>query len=105
MSYITDERISNTVFDGEPVPGPNTVSTERNESWKRRSYLELNSFMRRSADAPPVADPQGVLGMIQMRLYRKLVDGDEPELSDKDKMALVSRRHVRAPLMMHDTRR
>ena len=105
MSYITDEQISNGVFDGEPVPGPNTVSTERNTAWKRRSYLELNAFMRRSKDAAPASDPQGVLEMIQMRLYKMLVDGEEPELTPKDKAMLITRRFVTAPLTMHDTRR
>lgn len=105
MSYITDDQISAEVWDGEPVPGPNTVSREKNEAWKRASYIVLSGFMRRGVDSAPLPDPFGDLERVQMKLYKMLVDGETPALADEDKKYLINRRYVRAPLTMHDLRR
>jgi len=68
--YISDEEISNKFFEGEPVPGENTISRARNEGFKNRIREILNREGRGkwSGDDPFVRE-------IAVDLYSKMLNG------------------------------
>ena len=91
-----DLLISSEVYDGEEVPGPNTITKERLAAFKRRSYLILNSAMFRSKTDPPLTTDRGELENMQMKLFKELVAGNEdPKLDDEDKRILVDRKYLK----------
>lgn len=92
------------MFDGEEVPGSNTITLERLNAYKNRTYRVLNTAMFRNKTDAPLADERGDLENIQMKLFKKLVEGDnDPKLDDEDKRILADRGYVKVPMKKSTT--
>jgi hypothetical protein len=76
--YITDADIGDEFFEGETVPGTNTVATARNTRLKAKATAEINRIRGSTANATDVNDDLKDIGMY---LYKKGLDGFPIRLS------------------------
>jgi len=98
--YIEDDQISDEIFDGEEVPGGNTVSKERNTRLKARATAVINGFCRRTE----IDDPYLELSGIAIELYDLGFRGQSMELTKEQKRILVDHGYAGVPVQGNDFR-
>jgi hypothetical protein len=101
VDYITDDQVvSDEVYHSEPVPGPNTISKETLARFKTKTTRIINAFCRIPV-GDLLTDTYGELEELAIKLFRKLVDGEDAELDQKDKYKLTDHGYVGPPLVNH----
>ena len=78
MSYVTDADLAG-LFNGETVPGDNTINTTLNTIYKTRSYNKVHSVINKTSLQ---TDSHGDLLELQMYFYRQLLDGNPMRFND-----------------------
>ena len=93
MAYIDKDFISANLFNGEMVPGPNTISEKRFDGMVTRVTSFINNFIRTTADV----EDQGDLAEISLSLFKQALQNQELELSKNQKIVLRNRYWNKAP--------
>lgn len=98
--YFDDSDISNEVFDGEPVPGDNTISKPRNLMLKRKARDIINGIYGIAAGSI-MTDTYFLLKQFGLQIYKRVLDDDKaPPITDADNfmIRLIARRYNKPPL-------
>lgn len=102
--YVSDEAVSDEVFDGEDVPGPNTITKERHERILTRIDNKLNSFISVKKGDPLVEDTFGDLENAGVQMYKAVIENEPFEIPEDSKRDLVDNGYVGVGLVVHNTR-
>lgn len=86
--YATDEEIGGAWFDGESVPGTNTISTSRNTVLKTLANNKINAVTRTASNH---TDTYGELKDIFLRLYKQGLDGEPMALTEDEENLIIDR--------------
>ena len=105
MSYYgTDEDLAE-FFDGETVPGDNTISESRNTRLKIRANNKINGITKSTSQ---MTDTYGDLKEIFLKLYKQSLDGEPMEISEPDEHLIIDRYGGLSkggpPVIIHDFR-
>lgn len=105
MSYYgTDEDLAE-FFDGETVPGDNTISESRNTRLKIRANNKINGVTKVTSN---YTDTYGDLKEMFLKLYKQSLDGEPMELSKDDENLIIDRYGGTGkggpPVIIHDFR-
>ena len=102
--YATDEDIAE-FFDGETVPGANTISESRNTRIKTRANNKINGVVKATSQ---ITDTYGDLKEMFLKLYKQSLDGESMELSEADENLIIDRYGGTGkggpPVIIHDFR-
>lgn len=96
-NYLTNREIGDEFFNGETVPGDNTISEDRNLTHKGRVDRVINRYLRVTTNQ---TDTYGDIKEIAFRLYGDILNGITPKLNDDDKLQLERAGFVNPPLVM-----
>ena len=87
MAYIDKDFISANLFNGEDVPGPNTISAKRYNAIVQRVTNFINNFLYVDSDV----DDQGELSEISLSLFRKALQNEELTFTKNQELVLRTR--------------
>lgn len=93
--YFDDKEVSDEIFDGEPVPGDNTISKSKNLMLKRKARDLINGLFGVAAGSI-MTDTYSLLKHFALLLYKRVLDDDKaPPIIDADKsmIQLIARRY------------
>jgi len=79
--YITDAQISERFFEGETVPGNNTIDTNRNTSYKTTTTEIINMILWRTTN---VTDTYKVAKNYALILYGRLLENEYEDFNPVD---------------------
>lgn len=88
MSYYGTDADLAEFFDGETVPGDNTISTSRNTQLKIRANNKINGIVKSSSQ---MTDTWGDLKEIFLKLYKQSLDGEAMVLEEADEFLIIDR--------------
>lgn len=85
MAYIDNDDISDRHFEGETVPGVNTIDTSRNTSYITTTTIIINGALlsRPKADGD-VTDTYGILKVYALILYGRLLENENEDFNPVD---------------------
>jgi hypothetical protein len=89
--YLTNDYISKRYFEGEPVPGDNTITEGRNEAIKNHVDMVLNTYL---GFTEVINDETGILLHIAGELYHNGLEDKNIELTLDHERALETVRGI-----------
>jgi len=95
--YFDEKDVGDEVYDGEEVPGPNTITEERYDRYKDRCFNEINGFLKLPIGTF-AADTFGTLKGIGLDLFKQLVDKEDFGLTTMMKRKIVANRYAGVPV-------
>jgi hypothetical protein len=81
MAYITNAEISNKFFEGETVPGDNTIDAARNTDYIDTTTDIINMILWRTTD---VIDTYKVAKRYALILYGRLLENENEDFNPVD---------------------
>lgn len=92
VHWITDQDISDEIFEGLPVPGDNTVTIGRNRALKRQVTRRIRLLLR----LVPPTDSDEIVKLYALILYKRLLEDDmsDPVRLDEDALMISQIRNV-----------
>ncbi len=81
MAYITNSDVSNRFFEGETVPGDNTIDSSRNTSYIATTTNIINMILWRTDD---VTDTYKTAYEYALILYGRLLENDNEDFNPVD---------------------
>jgi len=88
LSYYADDVDIAELFDGETVPGPNTISSARNTRIKVRANNKVNGVVK---SAVQMVDTYGDLKEIFLKCYKQALDGEAMSIEETDEYLIIDR--------------
>lgn len=77
-AYISNTDVGDRFFDGETVPGDNTIKSSQNTSFINTTTNLINGRIFKSATS--TTDTYGILKELALEIYERLLDGVQPAL-------------------------
>jgi hypothetical protein len=90
--YITDDEIKNRFFEGETVPGDNSIDAARNTSYKVTVTTIINGILWVTSN---ITDTYGFAREYSLILYARLLDNDKENPVDEEADAFWIKQIVR----------
>jgi len=85
MAYITNNDISNRFFEGETVPGDNTIDASRNTSYISTTTNIINGgLLSRTIASGDITDSYGLAKEYALILYGRLLENENEDFNPVD---------------------
>jgi hypothetical protein len=95
MAYITNADISNRFFEGETVPGDNSIDAARNTSYIASTTNFINGLVGRKISDGDFSDDYGWGKEYALIIYGRLVNNDKEVPIDDEADAWIIKQIVR----------
>lgn len=84
--YLKDATISAHVFNGNTVPGDNTIQETPNDTRKKTCNIQVNKVFNWTSQQ---SDPNNILEDYALMIYKRIVKGEDPKFSKPEKRELA----------------